>query len=346
MMRKKFEIRECGETRKLGEDIGIVVIGRNEGERLLRCLESLINLNYPIVYVDSCSSDDSVVVAKSLVQFVVELDSSFPLSAGRARNQGFNCLLEQFPALQFVQFVDGDCVLVPGWLEEAKRALEDNPRCSAVVGHLQECFPDATPYNRLCALEWKAPAGDLENFGSFGGISMVRAKVFHELGGFNQTIIAGEDSELGVRMKLAGYKIIKIDSKMAIHDAHIRSFRQWWIRAVRAGHAIGQRADLNGKTEAKDCIRERKSTWFWGIALPGFIISMLIPTSGYSLIFLGGYIFLFFRVSRYRKGRGDSMEDARLYARFQVIAKFANGLGLIKYYLNKISQRYEIIEYK
>ena len=41
-------------------DIGIVAIGRNEGERLRRCLNSVIGRGLRVVYVDSNSTDDSV----------------------------------------------------------------------------------------------------------------------------------------------------------------------------------------------------------------------------------------------------------------------------------------------
>ena len=70
------------------------------------------------------------------------------------------------------------------------------------------------------------------------------------------------------RLPLPGQKWTKRDQPMAIHDANITTFRQWWRRSVRAGHAIGQRSQLNGKTALKDCVRERASTWFWGIGLP------------------------------------------------------------------------------
>jgi GT2 family glycosyltransferase len=326
--------------------IGVVVIGRNEGERLRNCLVSIGKVACPLVYVDSGSSDDSVAIARSFNAEVVELDPGRPFSAARARNEGFAHLLEYWPVIRFVQFVDGDCTLLDGWLPAAAEALMEDPKRGAVLGHLRERNADASPYNRLCALEWKSQPGDLQNFGGFGGIAMIRSDVLRHLGGYNPDVIAGEDSELGVRMGLAGYKVTKIDHSMATHDANMTSFQQWWRRSVRAGHAIGQRAHLNGKTALRDCVRERNSTLFWGIALPGAIAVTALPSHGISLFALSAYLFLGYRVWRNRRNQGDSQSDALLYTRFLLLAKFANATGLLRFFVNRMFRRYEIIEYK
>jgi len=277
---------------------------------------------------------------------VFELDLSSPFSAARARNEGFAFLLKQHPEIKFVQFVDGDCTLASDWLRSAGAFLEEKSSYAAVVGHLQELHPDVSVYNRLCAMEWKSPAGDLENYGALGGISMIRASVFKQLNGFNCKVIAGEDSELGVRMALAGFKVRKIDHPMAVHDANMYRFKQWWKRAVRSGHAIGQRAYLNGNTVIRDCVKERNSVWFWGILLPIFILLMFIPTNGLSVLLLAGYLVLAVRLYRYRLKQGDKSSNALLYAFFIVLGKFAEAIGMIKFHMNRVTEQYEIIEYK
>lgn len=326
---------------------GIVAIGRNEGHRLRECLASALSARCPVVYVDSASADGSAGMARSCGVDVVELDAfSAPLSAARARNCGFERLLETHSGLRFVQFLDADCVLQAGWLEAAARALEADPGRGAVLGHVLERNAAASAYNRLCALEWRSAPGDLEDYGRLGGISMMRAEVFRALGGFRAEVIAGEDSELGVRMALAGYKVCKIDRAMATHDAGMTRFGQWWRRAVRAGHAIGQRFELNGRSPLRDCARERASTVFWGCALPLAVLAGAVPTGGASLALLAAYPVLALRVWERRRRMGDARGEALLYAVFVVIAKFANAAGLIRFYLNKSANRYRIIEYK
>jgi len=325
---------------------GIVVIGRNEGGRLLACLGSVRSLGCPVAYVDSGSSDGSLELATSLCDVALGLDPIRPFSAARARNEGLRALVAARPQLKLIQFLDGDCTLLPGWLEAAELAMATDAARAVVVGSLRERHPEASAYNRMCALEWRSTPGDLTNFGALGGIMLVRADVFIRVGGFNEQVIAGEDSEFGVRVALAGFKVTKIAVEMATHDADIQRFAQWWRRAVRGGHAIGQRFSLHGRGTLRDCARERRSVLVWGLALPATIL-MLAPVShGFSLLLVGGYAVLGQRISRYRRGLGDSTTDARLYARFVVIGKFAEAWGLLKFYVNNIAGRFRIIEYK
>jgi glycosyltransferase involved in cell wall biosynthesis len=326
--------------------VGVVVIGRNEGQRLARCLASVQPLNCPVVYVDSDSCDGSAALARSLGVQTLELDRTRPMSAARARNEGFDALLHAFPALRFVQFLDGDCTLLPHWMESAERALCEDARRAAVFGGLLERDPGATLYNRLCASEWRCSTGDLSDHGALVGIFMVRADVFRELHGFRPEVIAGEEPELGVRMGLAGYRIARIDRPMAIHDAGLQRFGQWWRRAVRAGHAIGQRSHLHGSSRLRDCVRERASTVFWGIALPLAIVSTVVPTRGASALLLAAYAVQAVRIWRFRRSLGEQPRDAVLYATFVLIAKFANAIGLLAFHLNRAQGRYQIIEYK
>jgi GT2 family glycosyltransferase len=324
----------------------VVVIGRNEGERLMACLASLGSLNLLVVYVDSGSSDGSAQRAKPLCAQVIELDPSRPFSAARARNEGFAAVMARQPETQYVQFIDGDCTLLPGWITSAVQAMDSDDTRAVVIGPLQERNPNASIYNRLCSLEWKSKPGDLQNFGNLGGIMLVRASVFSALKGFNENVIAGEDSEFGVRVGAAGSKITKIATAMATHDADIHRFGQWWTRAVRSGHAIGQRFNLNGLGAAQDCARERRSVIAWGLMLPATIMLLAWPSRGLSLLLCVGYWVLAQRVARYRLAQGDSAADARLYARFTTLGKIAEGVGLLKFQFNKLFGRYKIIEYK
>jgi GT2 family glycosyltransferase len=320
--------------------VGIVVIGRNEGERLAPALRSALAAGVPVLYVDSASGDGSAARARALGVTVLELEP--PLSAGRARNAGAASLLGAHPELRYIQFLDGDSVLAPGWVGRAAAALDEHPQYGGVIGQLFERNAEASAYNRLCALEWRGGTPG----SSLGGIAMLRVEVFRALGGFRAEVIAGEDSELGVRMALAGYSVRKIDAAMATHDADMTRFRQWWTRAVRGGHAIGQRFELNGRPPARDCARERASTLFWGVGLPLAVAATAIPTGGASLGLLLAYPALAVRVWRYRRRMGDHSSDALLYAAFIVPTKFANALGLLRFYANRIANRYRLIEYK
>jgi GT2 family glycosyltransferase len=328
------------------ETIAAVVIGRNEGERLKPSLRSVRDAGLSPIYVDSGSNDGSPDLAARLNIPVVELDSAVPFSAGRGRNEGLNEALRRWPSAAYVLFLDGDCNLDPRFPAAAAATLDQHPECAIVTGHLSERHPDASIYNRLCAIEWRSPAGRIANMNGLGGIMVARISAFRQVGGFNLDAIAGEEPDLGVRLALAGYSLIKIDEPMATHDAQILSFGQWWTRAVRGGHALAHRYAQHGRTRFRDGRRELMSDLFWGLALPAAILLMLSATHRLSLLALGGYALLAWRVYRHYRGHGFSQSDALLVTRFILYSKFAHVLGIARYCWNRLRGEFRIIEYK
>jgi GT2 family glycosyltransferase len=336
-----------GQTMGVGRrKMGAIVIGRNEGDRLQPSLASLQRAESPIIYVDSGSADGSPEVARSMGIPTVELDPSRPFSAARGRNEGFAEILRRWPSMAYVMFLDGDCVLQPDFPNEALKTFEAHKDCAIVTGHLAERYPEATIYNRLCAIEWRSPAGAIENMSGLGGIMMVRVSAFRQVEGFDEQAIAGEEPDLGVRLGLVGYSVIKIDHPMATHDAQIARFGQWWKRAVRAGHALAHRYARHGRTRFRDGRRELRSVLFWGFFLPFCAVALLWPTRGLSLLLLAAYGLLGWRIYRHFLSSGLSSSDAWLVTRFILYGKFAEFLGVIRYCLNRVRGRFHIIEYK
>lgn len=323
-----------------------VVIGRNEGARLGPSLRSVEAAGLPLVYVDSGSTDGSAACVRQIGVPVVELDPAQPFSAARARNEGLDEALRRWPDLLFVMFLDGDCMLKPAFPEAATATFAANPECAIVTGHLSERLPNASPYQRLCAIEWQSPIGQIENFAALGGIMAARVASVNAVGKFNEQVIAGEDSELGVRLALANYSVIKIDQSMAVHDAEMTRFGEWWKRSVRAGHALAQRYALNGRSRLRDCRRELISAVLWGCLVPLGMLLLLWPTRGVSLLLLGAYVLLAWRVYRYYLRIGVPSTDAALAARFMLISKFANFFGVLRYCINASRGKFRIIEYK
>lgn len=327
-------------------EMAAVVIGRNEGKRLEASLHSAQSAELPLLYVDSDSSDGSPTLAKDLGVDVLEVDAARALSAARSRNEGLREALRRWPNLRYVLFLDADCVLDAQFPSAAAELFDEQANVAIVTGHLSERSPEASVYNRLCAIEWRSPAGPIENLAALGGIMAARVSAIEQVGGFNEQVIAGEDSELGVRLKLAGHSIVKIDCPMAVHDAELLQFGQWWRRSVRGGHALAQRYSLNGRSPLQDCRREFFSTLFWGLVLPLIVIVFLLPTRGLSLLLLASYAVLGWRIYRHYSRGGLGHPDARLAARFTIYAKFANLLGVFRFFLNRLRGSFRIIEYK
>jgi len=324
--------------------IAIVVIGRNEGDRLQICLGSVLKNNTTVVYVDSGSIDGSPVRAAAMGVPVLQLDPSRPFSAARARNEGFGWVMEHAPDAAFVQFLDGDCELAEDWLNQGLAALKQREDVGIVCGHVHEQFPNATIYNRLCELEWQVKPGEIR---SSGGRFLVRANIFRAVGGFRADVIAAEDDEFCLRVRRLAWKILQVDAPMATHDAAMTRFGAWWRRARRTGHAYAQGTALHGRSADRHFVRDCCRVLLWGLAVPLAALLFAFPTHGLSLLLLLAYPLQAARIYYNCRQKGLSASDATLYAAFALLSKFPALLGLLEYCW-KCSRgcAFTIIEYK
>ena len=316
--------------------IGIVVIGRNLGALLDASLSAATKQAAPVVYVDSGSTDDSIRRAQAQNIDVVALDALQPYTAARARNAGAFALLEKFPSLEFIQFVDGDCMLAKNFIAHALTLFESDARIAVVCGQRRERFPDVSVYNRLAALEWETPRGEIAYC---GGDALIRVRAFFQVNGYDARLIAGEEPEMCLRLRRAGWKIWGTDADMTYHDARMRHVSQWWQRNVRAGHAYAEGAWMHGRAPEHHWVRESASIWFWGAGVWSAALALSKISRGTSLVLLLGYPLLATRVYRRSRVRGMSERDSKLYALSCVAGKFPQMQGQLLFLLNRARGR-------
>lgn len=325
-------------------DLGAVAIGRNEGDRLIACLDSLVGRVARVVYVDSGSTDGSVSEARARGVEVVELDTAVPFTAARARNAGLDRLLELEPAVRFVQFVDGDCQVVDGWLDRARSELEARPELAVACGRRRERFPEATLYNLLADLEWDTPVGDAE---SCGGDAMMRVEALNAVGRYDPTLIAGEEPDLCLRLRLEGWKVARLDAEMTRHDLAMTRFDQWWRRHLRAGHAYAEGAARHGSKPGRPWVRQTLSNAAWGLGIPIACLGLAWPTGGLSLLGLLGYPLIAARAARRMRKRGAALGHSVLFGVSCLASKFPQAIGMLTYLGNRFrGRRAALIEYK
>nr|WP_010397792.1 glycosyltransferase family 2 protein [Paracoccus sp. TRP] len=315
--------------------LGAVAIGRNEGDRLRACLRSLVPLCQRVVYVDSGSGDDSVAFARSLGVTVVELDRNRPFTAARARNAGFEALL-QGGELDLVQFIDGDCRVEADWLGAGAAALQDDPELGLVTGWRSEIRPTASVYNQMCEVDWHRPAGPIA---TCGGDMMVRVAAFRQIGGFDPGVIAAEDDEFCLRLAKAGWKLLRLPKQMTWHDADMTRFGQWWKRTIRNGHGFAQ----VGAMHPPHFRREKLRVWVYGLVLPLLFLLGLFVSGWLSVAVLALYALSFWKTWRGLKDRPMAVEQAALLT----LAKIPSLWGMLTYFRRR--QRGDdmhIIEYK
>lgn len=315
-----------------GSGVAAVLIGRNEGARLVAALAAIPPDVWPVVYVDSGSTDGSVAAAQQAGARVVKLDMSRPFTAARARNEGFAALGHDTP--EFVQFIDGDCSLDPGWIPVATAFLKATPAAAVACGRRRERFPQASLWNRLCDEEWDTPIGKAL---ACGGDALFRTSAFVSAGGYNPSLIAGEEPELCVRLRAAGWEIWRLDAEMTLHDAAMTRFSQWWKRMRRGGHAFAEGAALHGAPPERHFVRETRSAVLWGGVLP--IVALLgAAVTPWALLLILALPLQALRLARY-------MGFTR--ASFIVIGKFPEAMGVAEYWLRRLTgRRARLIEYK
>ena len=318
---------------------GVVLIGRNEGERLRRSLESVLKLTKRVVYADSASTDGSVQLARSLGAVVVELDRSKPLNAARGRNAGFEALGHHFPECRYVLFLDGDCRLIESFPAKAISFLNSHEKAAIACGRRFEAFPNASFYNRLADEEWNTPIGEAE---ACGGDSMVRIDALREVGGFDSDLMASEEPEMCARLRARGWQIWRIDAEMSEHDAAIHHFGQWWRRTLRSGYGYSQAWRRTQQLPRPINGRILRSAFFWviGIPLATVVLSLLLARPGVLVLIPILYALQVFRMAL---RRGLTAYGLRASAMI-MLAKFAEVAGAARFFIERRPQH--SIDYK
>jgi Predicted glycosyltransferases len=320
--------------------IGAVIIGRNEGQRLITCLESLIGKVDVIIYVDSGSSDNSIQEARARKVDAIALDLSLPFTAARARNIGAQSLIKRYPNLAYIQFVDGDCEMEADWFLKAELFLNKNTEYAAVSGRLHERFPKHSIYNQLMDIEWDTPIGDTL---ACGGITMMRADSFNQVDGFRDDMIAGEEPEICFRMRAEGWNIYRLDTDMARHDAAMTKISQWWKRTVRTGYAFALGRSMHGESKERYWVKENQRIIIWGLFIPILILGLMIINPS----FLGLSSIYLVQIVRVANKRADLAGIKFIWATSVVLGKIPEALGLLRFWQDKMTaRRARIIEYK
>ena len=319
--------------------IAIVVIGRNEGQRLVDCLSSLADHGERTVYVDSGSTDGSCDAARRKGVQVVDLDMQEPFTAARARNAGYREVRARWPDTRYVQFVDGDCSVDPAWINAGWRFMAARPDVAVVFGRRRERHADHSVYNQLCDREWDGVPGDALEC---GGDIFTRVQALEAVGGYRTSLIAGEEPELCVRLRELGWKIWRLDQEMTLHDANMTSIGQWWQRNRRAGHAFAEVAHLHWQSPQGIWKRSFLRALGWGGVVPAIAVAgAFIHPAAFAALLLYPM-----QIARLAARDGFSAKGWR-HGYFSVLGKFAEFHGAMTWMISRvIGRRQRLIEYK
>ena len=325
--------------------VSVVIIGRNEGQRLVRCLQSVVQgsgdaCQLEIIYVDSASVDDSVSVATSLGALALPLTGG-RLSAARARNAGWRAAHGQF-----ILFLDGDTVLHPDFLCHALASMKDE-ETSVVWGHRREMSPQQSVYVRVLDLDWIYPPGESD---FCGGDALMRRVSLEACGGFNDALIAGEEPEMCSRIRAAGGHILHMDVPMTSHDLAIVSFSAYWRRAYRAGHAYAQVAQLCRSQPGQLWSNEVRGNWLRGGVLlfsPLFLFAAYLADPVIFLVALLAACAVLCRSALLTRAKSKQLSTRILYAVHSHFQHLPMLFGQLGFHLDCLLGRQRgLIEYK
>lgn len=312
--------------------VGVVVIGRNEGERLRHCFQSLSG--WRTIYVDSGSSDGSVQLAREMGVEAIELDLSRPFTAARGRSEGFKHFMRIHDDISYIQFVDGDCEIVDGWMVKALEILDRQKDVAVICGRIKERYPEASFYNYLQDLDWNDPVGKVS---SSGGIAMMRVNALLQVGGWREDLIAGEEPDLCYRLRQAGWTIERVPEMMVYHDSAMTSFSEWWRRCRRTGYAYGLGFLTGGSRPGEFRFRKVMSMSFWVLIMPLIAVAWL--ASGQAWIATGVVVLVMLSLLRTAvntQRHRRCWQDSWVYSLTCFVAKTPQMIGLIQSLLDHV----------
>ncbi len=188
---------------KILPSVQVVIPVHNEQEYISDCLRSLQQLDYPselldILVVDNGSTDDTRrLVAGQGIECIEAPD----ILVGGVRNLGASR-----SSSEIIVFVDGDCTVATGWL---KRGLETLRSYDAdVIGGEGLLRENPSWVERAWVL--REPSDESPQAARIlqGCAILTSRNAFEAVGGFDETITAGEDTLLFETLKASGFTVI------------------------------------------------------------------------------------------------------------------------------------------
>ena len=345
-METKSPVMEVGRESPAINTLSIVVIGRNEGQRLARCLESVRAMQNvrktQLIYVDSASTDGSPELASRYGAEVIVINPERPTAAS-GRNAGWRRATGEF-----ILFLDGDTVLHPEFPRAAFEAMAFSDRICAVWGHRRELTPGQSLYNRVLDLDWVYRPGFTD---ACGGDVLMRRAALAEAGGFDDQLIAGEEPELCRRLRGHGYVILHIDHPMTRHDLHITRWSQYWKHALRAGYAYAQISDRFRSTPDAFWLADARRELVLGCFWPFSLLAALAVSVRYGyiplILWLAVFVVAVFRSAWKARWKCTNWVTLFLYGIHSHLQHVPILCGQLQYTLDKRGRRQRpLIEYK
>jgi len=213
-------------------ELSVVLITRNQDWNIARLVQSVMNeaagLSYEIVLVDSASTDRTVEIALNYPIRIVRLDENQRLTAHKGQYVGY-----KYSSGKYILFLDGDMELCKGWLEKGLEVIHKEEKIAVVTGPWinlpieKPSLPENSEMPGLVSerlalykdtdIDWSHPRGENKIIPSIGGAAMHKRAVLDLVGPFDPDLYCEAEAELCLRIRHAGFQIMRIGEPIAYH---------------------------------------------------------------------------------------------------------------------------------
>lgn len=224
--------------------VGIVIVNWNLADDTLTCLESIGSLTYPqfeVVVVDNGSTDGSVERIGAAFPQTAQMETGENLGFAAGANKGIEWALGQGCA--YVLVLNNDTTVAPDLLEPMVAAGEADERIGILSPRIlyydqpERTWHLAARWRRWLPVPvhiWQAEGAPIEADFVSGCAMMLRREALERLGGFDPAyFMYGEDVDLCLRAKAAGYRIVAVPQariwhKVSLSAAKVSAETRYW----------------------------------------------------------------------------------------------------------------------
>lgn len=211
--------------------LSVVVICRNQRDRVLACVRSILRevvplqVPFELLVIDSASTDGTREALAEMPVRWVGLEESPLLCASLGRKVGTDTA-----SGSHILFLDGDMELEPGFLPAARDAIGGLEGVAGIVGQVFEKDPSVPGGRRDIYRIRKEGKAD-----KFGGAVLFSRRSLLRAGGYDPYIFNREENELYSRIRSAGEAVWQIPVPMALHHDPPASLAEKVFREILPG---------------------------------------------------------------------------------------------------------------
>lgn len=224
--------------------VSVIIACKNTADHFEACLQALKTQTYKnieIIVVDNFSSDGTFEIAQKHASQVLQI--------GPERSTQFNVGFKHAKG-DYIYRIGPDYVIEPNVIENCVRKMAEGYDALAL-------------HNRSIGTSLWAKVRYLEresyrNDDSIVAVRFMKRKVFASLGGFDETLVAGEDFDLHNRMVDAGYKWTHVDA-VENHIGEPKNIAEVWRKFYYYGRTIRRYQEKSGSRGKQQLVFFRPS---------------------------------------------------------------------------------------